>query len=196
LFDDLSAATGDPKNGFQQFEPLVQVMMAQARLSQRNLAEAIRLSTLALKATGQKDPEVSIQSSYTLGLAKVLSGDRAEGLRLCQEAVKMASSAGDFTLLSRALLAQAEAALLVGDARSALTLATEAQPRFARGSQYESEWRAWMIESRASEKLGDKIKSEEQLSNAQSAWSKLEQQWGSSAFKQFTLRPDIQVYSQ
>ena len=196
LFDDLSAATGDPKNGFQQFEPLVQVMMAQARLSQRNLAEAIRLSTLALKATGQKDPEVSIQSSYTLGLAKVLSGDRAEGLRLCQEAVKMASSAGDFTLLSRALLAQAEAALLVGDARSALTLATEAQPRFARGSQYESEWRAWMIESRASEKLGDKIKSEEQLRNAQSAWSKLEQQWGSGAFKQFTLRPDIQVYSQ
>ena len=196
LFEDLSATTGEPKNGFKQFEPLVQVMIAQARLSQRNFAEAINLSTEALKATGEKDPEVAIQSSYTLGLAKVLSGNRAEGLRLCEEAVKLASKAGDFTLHSRALLAQAEAALLVDDARSALTLATEAQPRFARGSQYESEWRSWMIASRASKKLGDNVKSEEQLRNAQSVWSKLEQQWGTGAFKQFTLRPDVQVYSQ
>jgi tetratricopeptide (TPR) repeat protein len=196
LFEDLSAATGDPKNGFKQFEPLVQVMIAQARLSQRNFAEAISLSSQTLKAAGQKDPEVAIQSRYTLGLAKAFSGDRKEGLKLCEEAVKMASSAGDFTLHSHALLAQAEVALLVDDPQSALRLAMEAQPRFARGSQYESEWRAWMIASRASQKLGDRNQSEEQLRNAQSAWSKLEQQWGTSAFKQFTLRPDIQGYSQ
>lgn len=196
LFDELSGVTGDPENGFKQFEPLVQITIAQARLSQRNFAEAIRLSNEVIKAVGQKDPDLAIQGRYTLGLAKALSGDRKNGLRLCEEAVKMASSAGDFTLHSRALLAQAEVALFAGDAQAALRLALEAQPRFSRGSQYESEWRVWMIASRASEKLGDKNKSEEQLRNAQSAWSKLEQQWGADALKQFMLRPDIQVYSQ
>ena len=82
------------------------------------------------------------------------------------------------------------------DAVSALKLAMEAQERFARGSQFESEWRAWLIASRASQQLGDKNKAEEQLRNAQNARSKLEQQWGADAFKQYTLRPDIQVYSQ
>jgi tetratricopeptide (TPR) repeat protein len=195
LFEDLSAATGDPKNGFKQFEPLVQVTIAQARLSQRQLGEAINLSNQALKAAGQKDPEVAIQSRFTLGLSKALSGNRKEGIGLCEEAVKMAASAGDFTLHSRALLAQAEALLLADDAHSALRLALEAQSRFARGSQYESEWRAWMIASRASHKLGSN-QSAEQLRNAQNTWSKLEQQWGTGAFKQFTLRPDVQVYSQ
>ena len=196
LFDDLLAATGDPKNGFAQFEPLVQVTVAQARLSQRNFSEAIRLSDQALKAAGPKDPEVAIQSAYTLGLAKAFSGDLKGGTKFCQDAVKMAATAGDFTLHSRALLAEAEAALLADDGRSALKLAMEAQPRFARGSQYESEWRAWVIASRASQKLGEKNQSEEQLRSAQSAWSKLQQQWGTSAFKQFALRPDVQVYSQ
>ena len=196
VFDDISAFTSDPKNELTQFQPLVQVTIAQARLSERKLEDAISLSNEAIKASGQKDPEITIQGKYILGLAKALSGDRKEGMKLCDEAVKMASTAGDFTLYSRALLAQAEAALVSNDAATALRLAMEAQSRFARGSQYESEWRAWMIESRASQKLGDKNKAEEQLRSAQTAWSKLEQQWGPSVFKQFSLRPDIQVYYQ
>ena len=196
LFDELFGVTSDPQSTFKQIQPAVKVMLAQARLSQRDFPEAIRLSKEALTIAAQKDPEVAIQGTYTLGLAKALSGDRKEGLRLCSEAVKMASTAGDFTLHSRALLTEAEAALLVNDASSALKSATEAQERFARGSQFESEWRAWLIASRASQQLGDKNRAEEQLRNAQNARSKLEQQWGSDAFKQYTLRPDIQVYTQ
>ena len=45
-------------------------MIAQARLSQRNFAEAIRLSNEALTIAGEKDPEVAIQGRFTLGLAK------------------------------------------------------------------------------------------------------------------------------
>ncbi|HEX5885145.1 MAG TPA: tetratricopeptide repeat protein [Pyrinomonadaceae bacterium] len=196
LFDELSGITSDPQSTFKQIEPSVKLMIAQARLSQRNFPEAIRLSNEALKLAGQKDPEVTIQGTFTLGLAKALSGDRKEGLRLCSEAVKMASTAGDFTLHSRALLTEAEAALTVNDAVSALKSATEAQERFIRGSQFESEWRAWLIASQASQKLGDKNKAEEQLRNSQNTRSKLEQQWGSDAFRQYTLRPDIQVYTQ
>jgi serine/threonine protein kinase/Flp pilus assembly protein TadD len=196
LFDELDRVTSDPKGTFKQIEPSVKLMIAQARLSQRDFPEAIKLSNEALKIAGDKDPDVTIQGRITLGLAKALSGNRAEGLKLCSEAVKMASSAGDFTLHSRALLNEAEAALLANDASSALKLATEAQERFARGSQFESEWHAWLIASRASQQLGDKNKAEEQLRNAQNARSKLEQLWGSDAFRQYTLRPDIQVNTQ
>jgi tetratricopeptide (TPR) repeat protein len=196
LFADLLGASREEKGGFKQFEPLVQVTIAQARLSQRNFGEAMRLSSEALKAAGQKDPDITIQAKYTLGLAKALSGDRKGGLKFCEEAVADASRAGDFTLLSRALLVEAEAALVDNDAQTALKLATDAQARFARGSQFESEWRAWMIASKASQQLGDKTKAEEQLRNAQTVWSKLEQQWGPDVFKRFKERPDIQVYSQ
>jgi hypothetical protein len=131
----------------------------------------------------------------TLGLAKAHSGDPKGGLKLCEEAEKKASGMGDFTLQSRALLAEAEAALLAGDPQTALKLALDAQARFARGSQFESEWRAWFIASRASEKSGNQAQSEEQLKNARSARSKLEQQWGADAFKRYSSRPDIQVYT-
>jgi serine/threonine protein kinase/Tfp pilus assembly protein PilF len=196
LFDDLLEVVGDSKGGFPQMQPLVKLMISQARMSQRDFPEAISLGSEAIKVDSKKEPEIAIEASFTLGLAKALSGDPKQGLKLCEEAVTMASTAGDYTLLSRALLAQAQAALLSNDATTALRLATEAQARFARCSQFESEWRAWLIASRASERLGDKTKSDEQLRNAQNARSKLEQQWGADTFKQYALRPDIQVYTQ
>jgi tetratricopeptide (TPR) repeat protein len=194
LFDDLLSATSDAKNAGLQ--PLVKLLIAQTRLSQGKYSESINLAAEAVKVDSNKEPEVAIESRYTLGLAKVLAGDRKEGLRLCEEAVKMASAAGDFTLHSRALLAQAEAAFDSNDAPTALRLAMEAQARFARCSQFESEWRAWMISSRANQRLGNTEKADEQLRNAQSVRSKLEEQWGADAFKQYSSRPDIQVYSQ
>jgi serine/threonine protein kinase/Tfp pilus assembly protein PilF len=196
LFNELSEETRDPKGQFKQFEPLVQLTIAQARLYQRNFGEAINLSNAANQTAGQKDPDIAIQSGLTLGLAKALSGNGPEGIKLCHEAVKKAASAGDFTLYSRALLVEAEASLGGNDARSALSLATEAQSRFARSAQFESEWRASMIASRANQQLGDKNKSEEQLRSARDAQSRLEQQWGSEAFKHYVRRPDIQVYTQ
>ncbi|HEU4508318.1 MAG TPA: tetratricopeptide repeat protein [Pyrinomonadaceae bacterium] len=173
----------------------LKMAMGQTRLSQRKFAEAINFSNEGITLAGERDPEVTIQSVLTLGLAKVFSGDKQGGLKLCQEAVKKAAGTGDFTLLSRALLVEAEAALHAGDLQTALKSALEAQARFARGSQFEPEWRAWFIASQASQKLGDQAQSEEQLKNARSARSKLEQQWGADAFKQYSLRPDIQVYT-
>lgn len=105
----------------------------------------------------------------------------------------MATATGDFLLQSRALLNKAETALLTNDAHTALNLATDAQARFSSGQQYESEWRAWLIASRASEKLGDKNKAQELFGNAMNVRAKLEQQWGADAFRQYTSRPDIQA---
>jgi len=98
-------------------------------------------------------------------------------------------------LHSRVLLACAEVALNAKDPKTASTLATQAQERFARGGQLESEWRAWAIASLASKDLGDNNTAQEQRRKAADVRSRLEQQWGTAVFKQYAARPDIQVYS-
>ena len=62
--------------------------IAQARLSERNFAEAISLSNEAIDGAGQKDPEIAIDSRYTLGLANARSGDAKQGLKFCDEALE------------------------------------------------------------------------------------------------------------
>ena len=194
LFDELLVMTG-PAGKFEQLRPVVQVTIAQARLSQQNFSEAISLSKEAITGAGANDPEIAIEARYTLGLAYARSGDTTQGLKFCEEALQMASKSSDFGMHSRAILAKAEAALLSKDAKTALNMATEAQTRFSRGAQLESEWRAWMVASRASQQLGDKNSADEQLRNAQNTRSRLEGLW-KDAFRQYFSRPDIQTNSQ
>jgi len=194
IFAEVSQTMAESKNTYKQLLPSVLLYRAQLRLSQRNFPEAIVLSNEAIAAAGDQIPDVAIEGTSVLGLAKALSGNAKEGLKNCDEPAKKASATGDFSLLSRALLNKAEAALAANDAQTALKFAIEAQTRFAQGEQYESEWRAWLIASRASEKLGDQSKAQEQLGNAMNIRSRLEQRWGPEMFKQYSSRPDIQVF--
>lgn len=194
VLDDVSKTINEKKGANQQLVPTVLLYQAGLRLSQRNFAEAIALSNEAVTTAGTQFPEIAIEGRSVLGLAQAMSGNGREGLKMCDEAVKMATASGDFLLQSRALLNKAEAALLTNDAHTALNLATDAQARFSSGQQYESEWRAWLIASRASEKLGDRNKAQEQFSNAMNVRAKLEQQWAADAFKQYSSRPDIQAF--
>ena len=91
---------------------------------------------------GQQHPDVAIQSRrYVLGLTKALSRWSEDAQKLCDEALASASTAGEFGLHSRALLAAAEAALAAKE-RTKSPLARDSSPgRFARGGQLESEWR-------------------------------------------------------
>jgi tetratricopeptide (TPR) repeat protein/predicted Ser/Thr protein kinase len=194
LFDELLVMTG-PEGEFKQLRPVVQMTIAQARLSQQNFKEAISLSKAAISGAGDKDAQIATEARYILGLAYARSGDAKQGLKFCDQALEMASKFSDFGLHSRAMLAKAEAALLSKNAGAGLSLAKEAQTRFSRGTQLESEWRAWMIASRASQLLDDTNSADEQLRNAQNTRSKLEEQW-KDAFKQYFSRPDIQAFSQ
>jgi tetratricopeptide (TPR) repeat protein len=162
-------------------------------LSQGDLAQATASANEAIKTGGPKS-EVAIQSQFILGVVKAASGEAKEAQKLCNEAINAASNAGDFGLHSRALLAGAEAALKGNDAQTALTLATQAQKRFAPGEQLESEWRAWLFASRASQQLNDTGKAAEQLKSVENTRYRLEQQWGPDVFRQYAARPDIQAY--
>jgi tetratricopeptide (TPR) repeat protein len=178
------------KETLQALVPELHLIQAQINLSQGDLQQASASASEAMK-TSSPNSDTTIQAQYFLALAKVGSG---EAQKLCSQSIEAASNAGDFGLHSRALLACAEVAWKAKDLKTSLTLATQAQERFARGSQLESEWRAWAIASHASRDLGDNNTAQEQWKNAESRRAGLEQQWGSAIFKQYAARPDIQVY--
>ena len=196
LLDEVGATTTENKGTFLQLLPAITAVNAELKLSERNFPNAIALSSQAITMAGLQHPEVTIQSKYVHGLAKAFSGGQKEAQKFCDEALTAASKAGDFGLHSRALLAAAEAALARNDGQQALSLATQAQERAARGGQLASEWRAWYVLARANALLGNMDQSTQQFRKASDLRAQLEQQWGTEAFKQYSSRPDIQVYMQ
>lgn len=196
LLDEVSETIASTKGNFLQLQPAVNLVSGEKRLSERNFPSAITILNETIELAGKQYPDVVIESKYVLGLAKALTGGHKEAQKFCDEALSAASTAADFGLHSRALLAAAEAALARNDAQTALSLATQAQERFSRSSQLESEWRAWLIASLANAQLGNKDQAEMELKKASDTRSRLEQEWGADAFKKYTSRPDIQVYMQ
>ncbi|HEY6802536.1 MAG TPA: tetratricopeptide repeat protein [Pyrinomonadaceae bacterium] len=191
---DVSQTANESKNDFKQLLPILPLFDGQILLSQRRLSDAEAKLNQAVTLAGKDYTDVAIEAKLALGLTKALSGSGKEGQTLCEDAVELAKGLGDVNLQSQAMLAQAEAALKANSPESALTLALQAQQRFATGGQLESEWRAWLIAARASQQLGDKAKADDQLNQSKIARAKLEQQWGAEAFKTYVSRPDIQAY--
>ncbi len=183
------------KESFVGLLPDLHLNRAEMSLSHGDLPQAITSGNEAI-TTGEPKSNVTIKAKYVLALAKAATGAQSDARRLCDESIAATSDAGDFGLHSRALLACAAVALKGKDAKTALTLASQAQERFAQGHQLESEWRAWVIAARASRDLGDVNKAQEQQNNGEAARSKLELQWGAEAFRLYAGRPDIQVYNQ
>ncbi len=193
--DEVSTAVKQQPNDFKQLVPTLEMIATEISLSQRDVAQASRRAENAITLAGSNYPDLVIASKLTLGLAKALSGNGKEGEALCAEAAKSAGDTGESLLVARAWLAQAESALLAGDAQKASTLATQAQETFARGSQFESQWRAYLIAALANERLGETAKAVQQRQQAKNILQEIEKLWGSDAFKSYTARPDIQVYS-
>jgi tetratricopeptide (TPR) repeat protein/predicted Ser/Thr protein kinase len=188
LLDELFKLKGE----FPALLPSLHLDRAEMSLRWGDWSQAFSYANEAIK-TGDPKSNVTVQAQYVLALAKANTGAKAEARKLCDDSLKATSNAGDFGLHARALLACAEVALKGKDVQTALNLAIQAQERFARGSQLESEWRAWATASRASEGLGHSDNAQEQMRNAEATRSKLEQQWGADAFRKYAVRPDIQV---
>jgi eukaryotic-like serine/threonine-protein kinase len=188
------AIASQPGTEAKSLQADIQLSYAQIALSERNVAEAKSKSEQALAMAGTQYPSVAIGSKYTLGLAKAFSGSSRDGQALCKAAEQLATDIGDVALLSRAMLALAEASLESGDAEGALAKATAAKERFSRAGQKESEWRAAVVAARANQRKGNAAASEELLSSAASLLSQLQQEWGEEVFRNYLARPDIQVF--
>ncbi|HSE31735.1 MAG TPA: tetratricopeptide repeat protein [Pyrinomonadaceae bacterium] len=193
--DEVSTAVKQQPNDFKQLEPRLELIASQISMTQRDFGQAARSAASAISLSGSNYPDVVIESKLTLGVAKSLSGSGREGMALCSDAAKLATDTGETLLVARALLAEAESALQAGDAEKAAVMAAQAQESFARGSQLESQWRAYLIAALANERRGETATASQQRQQAKNVLQELEKQWGSDAFKSYTARPDIQVYS-
>jgi serine/threonine protein kinase len=167
---------------------------AQMALSERRFPEAIAKARQAIEAAGSQYLNVVAAARYTLGLAQVFSGAKREGLAACEDALQLAMRAGDAALLSRAMLALAEAQYENENDAGALENALRVQERLAGAGQQTSEWRALVIAARANQRKGDPSAAEGQLKKAADILSLIRQKWKPDAFKLYAERPDIQLY--
>ncbi|MGB7922140.1 MAG: tetratricopeptide repeat protein [Pyrinomonadaceae bacterium] len=188
-----AAIAGQPGSSYKPLMAEIDLSYAEMALSERRFHDAQTKARQALALAGTQYTGVAVKAKYTLGLAQTLSGARREGKLSCEEAVEVATRAGDASLVSMSLLALAEAALESNDMSAALQNAMQAQERFARAGQHESEWRAWLIASRANRKQGEEAAAQEQLERAAAILSQLQQKWGAQAFNAYIARPDIQL---
>lgn len=172
---------------------LADVLSSEAALalSRREFTEAATKAQKALTLAGSELKITAIRAGSTLGLAMALSGQAGAGRKRCEEAVQMARGLRNAHVLSEALLALAEVALIAGDAQAARVSASEAQQRFASTRQHEAEWRVYAIQARASDKLGDKEKARQLASQAESTLAALEQSWGIDNYKAYLTRSDV-----
>lgn len=193
LSDALVTAT-QSEGDLKQLIPVLKLIDAEITLSERNFAEAAIKGNEAFTLAGTTFRDTAVEASFITALAKASSGG-AKGVQgLSADAVTKANELSDSSLISQAILAQAQVALHNGDAQTALTLATQAKDRFSQGAQLESQWRALLLAAQASEKLGDNAKRGDFLAQAKQTLARMQQGWGDSVFKLYVNRPDIQFY--
>jgi tetratricopeptide (TPR) repeat protein len=190
-----AAAIAERPDGVnKQLSSRINLIRSNIALSERQFVHALSKSRNAIALDDSPTQHVAIEALSVLCLAQSLSGARAEGKQSCVEAGEKASHASDPRLLSTALLALAEALLGIGDFRAALNAALQAQERFARNRQQESEWRSYLIAGAAGTQLNETPAAREQVLNASTLVSGLQQRWGTDHFNSYLSRPDISYY--
>jgi tetratricopeptide (TPR) repeat protein len=182
-----------PEVNYKALQPEIELSHAAMALSELRFADADARGRQVLKMLNGQSPNVAAEATYTAGLAKVFSRQSREGLILCQKAVEMATKVGDDAMLSRAMLALAQAQMASGDLTGALATVTEAEQRLDRAGQWESGWRASLVAGRIYQSMKNETGAQEELGKAATKLKKLEEKWGSSYYASYISRPDIQV---
>ena len=190
---DEALQVAQPKEGKPVLQLLAAVHANRSRmaLSAEDFGNAIADANKALEVSTGQFPSVDVRAGFTVCLAEARSGRAASGRKKCETALALARTQTDYAMLTHALLALAEAALLAGDANSASSNAAEAQQRFSAAQQYEGQWRAFLIQAVAAQKLGDKNRSRDLSEKARSSLSSLEQVWGSESYLKYLARKDV-----
>ena len=162
-------------------------------LSSEDFGNAIADSDKAIKVSATQYKSLEVRAGFTTGLAEARTGRTESGRKKCEAALTVARTLSNYALLSQALLATAESALLAGDSQAALANAAEAQQRLTAAKQREGEWRALVIEALAARKIGDNDRARQLVEEAKKALLTLEQQWGSESYRQYLMRKDIKA---
>lgn len=189
-----SSLAEQPDGEFKQLWLRIYLAEAALYLSERHFTDAVAAGRKAIAEDDSKTKHAATEATYLIGLARVLSGSVGEGLRACEEALKLANQTANPRLMAEAQLALAEARLGAGDAPGAVDAAEEAQRLFAQLGRPEGEWRAWLASARARLRSGDSNAARAAAERANALLSSLRQLWGDEAFEGYLKRPDVQTY--
>ena len=188
-----AAAIADRPDAAKNLSSSYHLAIARMALSEHLFSEAATQSQQALTLAGSQLKRTAAAATYTLGLAQALSGARREGRLKCEQAVEMSRQSGNPTLLSEALLTEAQVQILAGDTAGALKASLESQELSARTGSQESEWIAWLVAARASRSAGSH-EAGEYVANSEKLLENLQKLWGSENYHAYLKRPDIQLF--
>ena len=192
-FDQSFEVASRPGGIDKQLLAWIRLYKAQMALSELNFSEAALEVRKAAVLGNDQDKDVSVQVSYTQGLAHLNPGT-STAMTACQKAFDIATRAGDPRLISSAQLALAETSLASGNVSNALTFALQAQETFARLGSRHSEWRAWLIAAQANQRQRDEAKAQEHAARAAELLAAMEKGLGADEYKSYLSRPDVQQY--
>jgi serine/threonine protein kinase/Tfp pilus assembly protein PilF len=192
--DEAFSIANRPEANYRSQLAWVELTSAQMALSEGRFAAGEAKGRVALELAGKELADVALLSKQTIGLAQAQAGAPRPAGILCAEAVAAAHEMKSARLISSAQLTLAEVLLLAGNAAGALTNALAAQPIFASAGQLDSEWRAWLIASRAAQLVGDRSASKDYASRADAQRAAFEKRTGAENYQTYSRRPDIQVY--
>jgi tetratricopeptide (TPR) repeat protein len=164
---------------------------AEADLGEARYREAIAKCERLIQAN-RNDPDALAGLDRVLGLALARTGRKEEGRQHCERSLAMAAAAPDVSVLLASTLAVAEARLETGDWKGVLSAVEAVDARLA--SLPDSNWRARVLEARASEALRDRDTAKKFALAAQRQLEGIARQWGERAFQLYHARPDLQRF--
>ena len=184
-----------PKERNTHLLAAAQMVRAQMETSREHWTEAGDQSHRVLALAENEYKSLTILAKLNLGLVKVRAG-AGRATNVCSEALALANRSKNTFVLSSTWLGCAEILLAGGESRRALEQATQAQEAFRHSGRLDSEWRASLIASRASQQLGNHERAREFASRARDSLAKLEQKLGPVAYQGYLSRKDIQGFQQ
>jgi len=176
-------------NSDQRLSAMIQLLRVEATFSQMGFRDVLSQTSTLVNSS---DQDISTKAKIVRCLAQVLSGTANAQTSLCLQALKEAENSDDDMLLAEACLALAEAKLENREQREAGDLAKRAQKVFARMTNLEAEWRAWLLIARSGQ--SDSGSSQEKKAAVRNAAQRLEQlqaQWGAQTYSGYKKRPDV-----
>ena len=178
MLDEVPAVANRVDSNYRQvLQARAELVRSQIELTQGQLPEAKAAAERSFSLSGTTVNHTGVEAKYHLGLIQIRSGANGPGLQSSRQAIEWTKQIHDEHLVSLIMLGNAEALLANGDAKTALSVALEAQQRFGRNNQHESEWQAWLVAGRASQRLGDNAGARNQFEHSNQALAALEQKW-------------------
>lgn len=194
LFAEAAAIGDRPEGQLKTLLAWLRLTRARRALSEEHFLEAVEQAASSAGLAGAQATVRIAETKSVSGLADVLNGKKASGLRACADAFAIAASMNNQELLCATQLALAEAMMESGDAQAALSNAQQAQERSRNLGKRDSEWRALLLAARASRKMNDREKAADFAARASEALTALEQRWGSENYNYYLTRRDIKRY--